>query len=185
MGLLISSQLIEATRSSRYHSFYCNFNLYKELKIIFQHFVSCSKISADRTSIGLSSFSRQFSFYWYDSTPGIVWPLLPCSSCPVSSSASSSVLRAPQFQLSTFLYAWCSGECVHSGVFIYLMLLRCKVVFCRPLNQWVVCHCKFLKLSSQVRVEWSVGSWNSGPYKYLWMCSSVFTMASNSQWVTQ
>ena len=81
--------------------------------------------------------------------------------------------------------AWSSGHCVCIRLFQSLTVFRCKFLLLQTLNPSSRLPSRFLKFSSQVRAKWSMRRWNYCPYKYLWKCSRVFTMASNSQRVTE
>jgi hypothetical protein len=131
-----------------------------------------------------------------------------CSSCPTSPSAKCSFLGAARSQpLAAAAATTCifgpSARCStfrqwkHSswhGLLDSASALVCfrpwqyshvKLYSCRRCALRAVCPSKFLKLSSQLRAEYSVRRWNSCPYRYLWKCTNVFTVASNFLRVTQ
>ena len=68
-----------------------------------------------------------------------------------------------------------------------LMTWRCSdmKLYYKRWTHRAVCPFRYLKLSRQVKAEWSMHTWNSCTYIYLRKCSRVFTIASNSQRVTQ
>jgi hypothetical protein len=130
-----------------------------------------------------------------------------CRMGPMSGSFSCSVLRATGFQPApattpmariclTSVRASTLWQWVHSSwqvrrergsALLCFRPWRCsevKLYSCRRWNQRAVCPSRFLKLMSQVSAEWSVRKWKSCPYRYLWECSSVLTMASSSRRVT-
>jgi hypothetical protein len=55
-----------------------------------------------------------------------------------------------------------------------------KLYSWRRWNQRAVCPSMFLKLSSQVKVEWLLRRWNTCVCKHFWNYFSVFTIVINS-----
>jgi hypothetical protein len=99
---------------------------------------------------------------------------IPCT-CLTSARASN---------LWRWLYSSWQGPREKASTFLCFRPWRCSEVKFYSCTLWIhraVCHCRFLKLISQVTTEWSVRRWNSCLYRYLWKYSSVLTIASRAR----
>jgi len=127
---------------------------------------------------------------------------ISCSRGPKSSSANCSLLRACLSQLfaaAATTHLWPSAPCLifrqgdHSSEHCCLETAYTLVCFrpwwcsdgklysCRRWTRRAVCLTRILKFSSKLKAEFSVRGWISCPFKYLWKCSRVFIVDSNSR----